>query len=473
MGRPADWSPLAGSDPVPGDPAGINAAAAHLSSVADQIAGQVAVLRKIAASHSEEKGEHAGKLQSAAADTAGKLDKVTGRYKQSAAALSAWVPELEHAQAQSLKALTAAQDAHARQQAHQPVQRPPHAHVTAEQQQQDHARGRALNQANADLAAAQSMLDDAVAHRDAKASEAAAKIDGAVSMDADSFWASMWADLKSFVDRYAWLIKDICTVLEVIATILAVVALFIPGLDILVAIGIGLTALALVGRAMLAATGNGSWLDVGMDALALVSFGATRIIGTALTKGTAVARTAAQTVSRARLLDEAEPALNAFRSLITHEGPEEINALSRQGVKLIYQSVAADSKLPEFAKLGEGGIKAALRPQNIADGLKTVLPRIASGGDEAGRTSAQALGHLSEHFPEIDASNVHSLLNAYRANFAVGTGLPMAHLAGTGVEIDGPNGPTAINGHIPGTDPYVHYVDGKWTTTSGGLPIFQ
>jgi hypothetical protein len=53
------------------------------------------------------------------------------------------------------------------------------------------------------------------------------------------------------------MIKDICAVLEVIATILAV-ALFIPGLDIIVALAIAVTALALAGRTLLAATGNGS-----------------------------------------------------------------------------------------------------------------------------------------------------------------------------------------------------------------------
>ena len=67
--------------------------------------------------------------------------------------------------------------------------------------------------------------------------------------------------------------------LEVIATVLAIVALFIPGLDIVAAllwIGFGLTALALAGRVMLAATGNGSWLDVALDAFAMLTFGRAR-----------------------------------------------------------------------------------------------------------------------------------------------------------------------------------------------------
>lgn len=49
MGRPWDWQPLADSDPVPGDPAGISAEAARLANAAELIAGQAAMLHKIAA----------------------------------------------------------------------------------------------------------------------------------------------------------------------------------------------------------------------------------------------------------------------------------------------------------------------------------------------------------------------------------------------------------------------------------------
>lgn len=289
MGRPTDWQPLADSDPVPGDPAGISAEAAHLSGVAQLIAGQVGQLRKIAAGHSDERGQHADKLKSAASDTAGQLDKVVGRYQKTAAALTSWVPELEYAQSQSLKALAAAQEAAGRQRANQPADRPSGSTETAQDKQDDQARQKALNQANSDLAAARAMLDKATSYRDQKAGDTASKIGSAISGDKDSFWDDLGSFFSSIGDwiKNNWvpLLKDICTGLEILATVLAVVCLFIPGLNIvdaLLLVAFGASLLAAMGRGVLAATGNGSWLDFGLDVVACLTFGASRIFGSAL-----------------------------------------------------------------------------------------------------------------------------------------------------------------------------------------------
>lgn len=466
MARPADWSPLTDSDPVPGDPAGISTAAAHLAGVADQIAGQVAMLRKIAASQSEEVGQHAAKLRSAAADTAGQLDKVTGRYRETAAALTAWVPELEHAQVQSLKALAQAQDAATRQHANKPVQRPPGTHLTPADHHADQARSNALNQANAALAAAQSMLGDATAQRDAAATQAAARIENAASKDADHWYESLWADFKSFADRYAWLIKDVCTVLEWVATALAVIALFIPGLDLLVALGIILTGIALAGRAMMAVTGNGSWLDVAMDGVALATFGWGRVLGKALKGGAGVARAAAEMEGKAQLLKEAEPTLTAFRNFITHDGSAELSKFARAGVQEVYRSVAAGAKLPAFEELGQGGLKTAFTGQNIAAGLKTALPRIVAGGDEGARASARTLSYVGEHFPHVDMGEMGKLMVKSRVNFGFAQ-LPAVHGGLAGFEIDTPDGSSPVSWHP--SQFYATQIDGGWTTVKGGF----
>jgi hypothetical protein len=144
MARPTDWSPLAGSDPVPGDPQRISEEAAHLASTAQEIEGQVARLRAIANGNSVEKGLHVDKLKSASSDVADNLDKVVGRYQKTSVALIGWVPELEYAQSQSLKALAQAQDAAARQRASQPVTRPAGYQETPQDQQDDQTRATAL-----------------------------------------------------------------------------------------------------------------------------------------------------------------------------------------------------------------------------------------------------------------------------------------------------------------------------------------
>lgn len=46
--RPTDWAPLAGSDPVPGDPDEIERAAKSLADMAEEITRQTGNLRKLA-----------------------------------------------------------------------------------------------------------------------------------------------------------------------------------------------------------------------------------------------------------------------------------------------------------------------------------------------------------------------------------------------------------------------------------------
>src|SRR5215470_18908575 len=202
MARPTYWSPLAGADPVPGDPQRISEQAAHLASTAQEIAGQVARLRAIAAGQSAEQGLHAEKLRSASSDVAGGLEKVVGRYQKTSAALSGWVPELEYAQSQSLKALAQAQDAAARQRANQPIPRPSNYQPTQQDTQQDQQRQTALNTADSDLAAARQMLDNAISYRDQKGSETRNKIENAINDGVHDGW---WDSFKAFIGKYAWL----------------------------------------------------------------------------------------------------------------------------------------------------------------------------------------------------------------------------------------------------------------------------
>jgi hypothetical protein len=175
MTRPADWSPLAlDADPIPGDPERISQEAAHLSRVATTISSQITALRKIGTSGTDGTlvGEYADTIRSSANGLADQLGQVVGRYQKTSQALNHWVPELEYVQSESIQALREAEDA---------------------------ARRR---------------LDNAVAHRDAKAGETAAAINHAID---DGVADSWWDQFKSFVDHFAGVIKVVCTVLEVIA----------------------------------------------------------------------------------------------------------------------------------------------------------------------------------------------------------------------------------------------------------------
>ena len=289
MGRPPgyQWEPLGlDSDPVPGDPGRISQEAAHLASVAREISDQVSRLHTLAQGGADGalKGQYADKIHSSSQDLADTLDKVVGRYQKVAAALNNWIPDLEQAQKMSLQALNDAEGPAKKLNA--TVALPSGNNLTAQQKQDVASYHTAMKQAQGALEAARQLLGKATSLRDSSASHYASVIHSACD---DSMKDSWWDSFKEWVSQYAGIIKDICQVLEVIATVLAIVALFIPGLDIVAAllwIGFGLTALALVGRVMLAATGNGSWLDVGLDEFAMLTFGLGKGVAGAL-KGAA------------------------------------------------------------------------------------------------------------------------------------------------------------------------------------------
>ena len=449
MARPSDWSPLAASDPVPGDPVQISKEAAQLASTAQEIEGQVARLRAIASGHSVEKGLHVDKLRSASSDVADNLDKVVGRYQRTSAALSAWVPELEYAQSQSLKARAQAQDAAARQRANQPIVRPSNYQPTPQDTQQDQARASALSTANSDLAAARQMLDNATSYRDQKGSDTRNKIENAIN---DGVHDSWWDKFKGFIGQYASWIANICTVLEILALVLALVCLFIPGLNIIDALllaGFFLTLAATVGRGVLAATGNGSWLDFGLDVLALLTFGASKILSGMLKAG-------------------AEAAVNEGKGLVAAQYVEKFfgpfaGKLIGQGRALEVSMQFLMEDLPEGSKLGR---------------FAQFLSAVKAGGsledwENFGKIT-MLFGKLGDTVPAV--TNAMNLAKGTIIGLHIATwtslGSALAALFGGGGAISGPNGAVWRIPHIPVISDFWDWIE-KGTTTPGGLTTDQ
>ena len=132
---------------------------------------------------------------------------------------------------------------------------------------QERQREAALDEAARDLAAARRQLDDAVEHARSKGRHYAGRINDAIEDDVKDSW---WDNVKDRVDRHADAIKLVTKVLSYVVTALAIVALFIPGLNIAVLV---LTGILLAGQTLLAASGNGSWVDVALTVFALATFG--------------------------------------------------------------------------------------------------------------------------------------------------------------------------------------------------------
>lgn len=467
MARPAgyQWEPLQwDTDPVPGDPQVIATEAAHLKQIARQVHGQVGALRKISV-EGVQIGQTPDVIRSAAGALAGKLETVAARYQSVATALRGWGPELELAQRMSLQALNQAEIPYAK--LHQQAMLPAGPHLPPAQQQEVTAYHTAMVAAQDELDAARALLGRAIARRDTEGAYYKGKIDRASD---DGLKDRGWAWFEDLISHYTWLIKDICTALEVVATILAVVALFIPGLNIVAALlwaGFALTGLALIGRIVLAATGNGSWLDVGMDVVALLTFGAGKAATTML-KGLAKG---SETVGEG--LVQGERAAMAAKS--EQFMAKSVDMFSNQAVaRIMTKQMANIEKLaPEVGKLN-GKIPFPMR----------VALRISDGSPEdfAHLDKVLALGQRFGNDPEVAQilTSGKLLTGVLGVNAGVNGATSIGVPAIGGLELDGANGGPLHIGSMPlKLTPPDNPVTGLYnriqgdTTTSGGLTSAQ
>jgi hypothetical protein len=470
VGRPPgyQWEPLGlDSDPVPGDPGQISQEAAHLASVAKEISAQVGRLHKIASGGADGalKGQYAAKIQSSASDLADQLDKVVGRYQKVSAALTSWIPDLEQAQQMSLQALNEAEGPS--RQLNQTVALPSGNNLTAQQKQDVQQYHTAMKKAQGELDAARALLGKATSLRDSRGSHYAGVIHSACD---DSVKDSWWDSFKEWVSQHAWIIKDICTVLEVVATVLAIVALFIPGLNVIAAllwIGFGLTALALAGRVMLAASGNGSWLDVGLDVLALATFGAGKLASSGLkaaAEGTEDLSKTAVASERSAMVAKGE----AF--LAKAEGTLDPGSMAK--VLTQYTEKIVPKYAPDLAKF-EGKLPLLTRVMLKLGGTEedTGNLRTLIGATQRWAGNSEFLGNLvaGQHLTTILGVNAGTA-------FTAGIGAPLLG----GLEIDGPSGdpvhigPVPLSVHLP-DNPVSHLFDRAEdaTTMDGGFSTAQ
>ena len=227
--------------------------------------------------------------------------------------------------------------------------------------------------------------------------------------------------------------------LEVVVTVLAIVALFVPGLNIVAAllwIGFGLVAAALVGRIMLAATGNGSWLDVALDAFALVTFG----LGKAASGALKAVAEGSEALGKTMVAGERSAMLAKGEAFLARSG-----TLFDDAAKAKILSQFSENVIPKFAP-------------DVAEfeGKLPTLARIALkiGGASEDSENLKTLYRVFQRFAANSAlaSNLSTGqgltgilgLNA-AATFTAGVGAPLLG----GMEIDGPGGDPVHIGPVP------------------------
>lgn len=283
MSRPVDWSPLRSSDPTPGDPEAVAALARRYRDTAQAIADAATRLKGLVDSSS---GAWVGKsgdtFRKHAGDLSDRITKAQSRYQQAGDALATFASKMEPAQQDADAALAQAKQAQQQLDATQPG--PPPAPgappPTAAEQAAESKRSADHAAASQSLGSAESKLQGAETDYHTAASTAAHTIHDAIQHDGvhDSWWDRNFHWVKTAL-------KWIGAAVVVLTIVALVIALVVPGLDIaaagaLLAIGEVMGNLAaagtvalLAGDSALALTHKGSWANVAIDALALVSFG--------------------------------------------------------------------------------------------------------------------------------------------------------------------------------------------------------
>ena len=320
MSRPADWTPLATADPVPGDPLEVARTGVSLTQVADQIHADVAWLQSLCTAQFWDSG--AGEaFQWQVDDAAAKLAKAHERYLAAGQALgtsptgpSGYAGALDQAQSLSLRALARGQEAWSvmrTQLAAAEVANKgfaPYATTTltllAAQPLLDSAGNPVLmftpadastplrsavsryNASALDYRTANGWLAEAVAMRDDAAARAAATIQAALGSDGLQNQTGLWHDITGAADAsFGWaeqhwsqVVGDIANVCGWIASALSILALIFaficpPLAAALEGMALTLTEVAAVCHLILAIFGKGSWADFGLDLVSIVTLG--------------------------------------------------------------------------------------------------------------------------------------------------------------------------------------------------------
>lgn len=305
--RPTDWTPLAGSDPVPGDPDTVERIGRQYVATADELRQQAARLRALSTDRSWD-SDAADEWRHQGHEVAGKLGKVVDRYDATGRALRTYSAALRGAQDLADRARALAQDADRRsrtaqqgkqdqlhQHASQPAGTPP---------PDTSAFDRQAAQASEDLATARTWLHDATQERDDSAARAASAIDDITG--SDGLDDGHFAGFRKWVgDRVEWVDRNLKKITDIagwVATICGTAALLVGWIPVVgqiaaaVLTGIATLAsvVALIGSFVLALEGRGSWLDVGINALGLLTFGVGRAAVTGVKAGARATRAAAQ-----------------------------------------------------------------------------------------------------------------------------------------------------------------------------------
>lgn len=289
-GRPRDWSPVADTDPVPGDPDRVAALGKELRKTADELKRQVRNLRALAeleswdseagrkyrkkAKHSLGKLEAAHKRYDTAADAMGtRVDDVGDRYEDKLHAKPKnYATDLNRAQEIADEARREGRDAGDRKTSSQKELNHQHKEAGKHKKKELESKHSA---AHGDIEAARDKIEKAKAIRDAAAKRARDSINEVVDNDSlkDNFWKSLIADIA---DVTSW-IATVCGVLSMLVGWIPIIGQALAG--VLGAIAMVATLVNVACTLIQYIQGDAGLMDLGMAALGFLMMGVGKAFG--------------------------------------------------------------------------------------------------------------------------------------------------------------------------------------------------
>jgi hypothetical protein len=274
--RTGEWHLLGeSSDPVPGEYWEIRDEGDHYTKVAADIRTQVTALRNLA-DDDVSKGAYLDSIRENCEDTAGDLEKVLGRFETVGSQLTSWATDVETARSETWAALQDAEDADATLRSN-PEPAPPLPGADpltgAEQAEVDRVT-QARSGATQALSAARTRFSSAMSTYNSEAEKVASAIRKASD---DDMKDSRWDKVKNWVSQNADWLKLVADIIGWIVLVVAVVALFCTPAGWIMLLVAAVAVLGVGIRALLAASGEGSWADFAFDLVGVLTLGTGKI----------------------------------------------------------------------------------------------------------------------------------------------------------------------------------------------------
>ncbi|MGH4032442.1 putative T7SS-secreted protein [Actinomycetota bacterium Odt1-20B] len=439
--RPRDWHPIAESDPVPGDPEEIRAEVKHMVGVASSLREQARLLRGID-DDNELKGKYANSLREESGVLEKHLREVAGRYERVHGHLTNWADDLEDFQSRADKVLTEARQRQDEVEAEKKKQENDAKHGSGDGDKGkgkgdkgsgDKESGSSGGDSDADpLREFRDRLETIKGERDDRARHHAGKIRDQLDDVIEDSW---WDNVKGWIHENVEAIKLVLDVLGWVATIAGILALFIPGLNLLV---IALSVAVALTRLVMFAAGEASLAEVLVDCIGLVTMG----VGVRMLSKLKVADKVLKGASKAQRLSRLKSAVRANKAareemarVIATTGDDGLRSFARQSMNRMRREILDNA--------GRVSDEAPVRLNR--------LERMGLGDSDA-RAAVENIRRNAGTFPESGAQVIGKSENYYKV--AVGA-------AATGTAADVTDKALGESPTLPDKPFYAPYEDGK------------